>query len=80
MNPITCRFLYYVAKSFLTLPDLAQWIAKGNLWLFLVMLVLMMLKQTDDSYLELALREGLPLATHDNALKKALISTDGKSA
>jgi predicted nucleic acid-binding protein len=34
----------------------------------------------DASYLELALREGLPLATNDDALKKALVSAGGKLA
>lgn len=34
----------------------------------------------DASYLELDLREGLPLATNDDALKKALVSAGGKLA
>ncbi len=34
----------------------------------------------DASYLELALREGLPLATNDDELKKALIRAAGKLA
>jgi len=34
----------------------------------------------DASYLELALREGLPLATNDDKLKKALVSAGGKLA
>jgi rRNA-processing protein FCF1 len=34
----------------------------------------------DASYLELALREGLALATNDDALKKALVIAGGKLA
>jgi len=34
----------------------------------------------DASYLELALREGLPLATNDDALKKALFAAGGALA
>lgn len=34
----------------------------------------------DASYLELALREGLPQATNDDALRKALVSVGGRLA